>query len=320
LATLVAPALAQAQYRSPGQRYQPSNQQRTSQQRSPQYVAHVNNQVPSRRAQGRIGKVLVIRGAFTVFSLGLDVFATKLRKQGCDVVVSTAATSSINANAIADEYRRNPNMGPIVMVGHSRGGVLAPELSRELGKQNVPVELIVIVDNTHDMSVPANVRRCVNFYHTNPLGVLHGLKAKGEGPPGQVQNINIADLPGRQGAGYIDHFNIEENSWVHNLMLQQVLSVCTPRYVGAEQVARQPLQMPQRTAARPIPQQQRATRRPERIRTAALPVNAMPKSRAVTPSLPVSQGPAARVGQVLDPNEPMFDYFDGVKVGEQWKR
>jgi len=207
------------------------NYQRGSQQQYQQAVAqtrqyHSGIPVHSGDSNKRKGKVLVVRGAFTVFSLGLDTLASKLRQHGCDVTVSTAATSSINMGVILKEVKKNPNVGPIVLVGHSRGGLLAPDLAREAREMGIAVDLIVVIDNTWDATVPNNVRRAVNFYHTNPFGVMHGQILKSESKNVDLQNVDIGKLPGRDSAGYIDHFNIEESTWVQDLAIREVLHVC----------------------------------------------------------------------------------------------
>jgi len=170
----------------------------------------------------RQGKVLVVRGALSIFSLGLDELGSKLRRQGCDVVVSTSATSSLNAAVIIEEKRRNPQM-PVILVGHSRGGLLAPELAKQFGQAGMKVDLVVIIDNTHKITMPTNVRRTVNLYHTNMFGVMHGLQVKGLRGGGQILNVNVKNIPGRDKAGYLDHFNIEESPWIHNIVINEVL-------------------------------------------------------------------------------------------------
>ncbi|QDU98653.1 thioesterase domain-containing protein [Lignipirellula cremea] len=237
----------------------PSQQQNQRYAQRPDYASQSGSghyQQPHPHSNHRPGRVLMIRGAFTVFSLGLDTLATKLRAQGLDVVVSTAATSGYNANALRDEYRRNPNVGPVVIIGHSRGGLLAPDIARSLGQQGVPVDLVVIVDNTHEnLKIPANVKRAINFYQTDAVTLLEGQVAFGEGPPGQVANIEINKLPGRDQAGFIDHFNIEESDWVHGLVMEQVLQTCprlgeTPT-ATLPQYAGRPLPPPEPVASAP---------------------------------------------------------------------
>jgi hypothetical protein len=177
-----------------------------------------------RPPQRRPGKVLLIRGAFTVFSLGLDTLGDKLKEYGLDVEVVPAFMASTATDQIRDEYLRHPM--PIVIIGHSKGGHLAPECAEELGKSRIPVRLVVIVDNPHEVAVPPNVERCVNFYQTNILGIVQGAFAKAESPRTQLFNLDVDRLPHRDEGGYIDHFNIHSSPWVHSMIIGQVLRAC----------------------------------------------------------------------------------------------
>ena len=87
-----------------------------------------------------------------------------------------AFQASAATERLRDAYVRHAM--PIVIIGHSKGGYLAPDCAMELAKNHIPVSLVLIVDNPHEVTVPANVERCVNFYQTNYLGVVVGALAK----------------------------------------------------------------------------------------------------------------------------------------------
>ena len=78
------------------------------------------------------GKVLIVRGILTVFSLGMDELAKKLRRKGYDVQVTTAAKSNQAAKRMRDDIRRRGNNHPLIIIGHSLGGDLAPKTRRDL--------------------------------------------------------------------------------------------------------------------------------------------------------------------------------------------
>ena len=70
----------------------------------------------------RRGKVIIIRGAFTVFSLGMNELGEKLAQYGLDVeVVADISAGRAASNLKSEIYRRKQNIGPIVFIGHSRG-------------------------------------------------------------------------------------------------------------------------------------------------------------------------------------------------------
>ncbi len=174
--------------------------------------------------QRRPGRVLIIRGALTVFSLGLDTLGDELEAQGMAVEVVPAYSAASAAQEIAEAHKRRPQ--PIVIIGHSKGGHLAPQCAEQLAKSRIPVALVVVVDNPNAAIVPANVERCVNFYQTNWLGVVQGALMKAQSAKTEIWNVNIDKLPQRGRGGYIDHFNIDASPWVHSMIVQQVLRAC----------------------------------------------------------------------------------------------
>ncbi|MFH1923251.1 MAG: thioesterase domain-containing protein [Planctomycetota bacterium] len=165
-----------------------------------------------------------MRGAFTVFSLGLDELGTKLRKQGLDVEVTTASGSSSAAAKIRNAYRADPSAGPIVIIGHSLGGKLAPQLARDMKRYGVPVKLVLILDAPESMSIPSNVERCVNIYQSIPTGVVRGLPARAESRSTEMVNIDIARYRGLS----VNHFNIDGSDWIHDAVVKEVVRNCLP--------------------------------------------------------------------------------------------
>ncbi len=172
----------------------------------------------------RPGRVLIIRGAFTVFSLGLDTLGAELEKQGLEVSVVPAFSATSAVQELTQAYRRRP--APVVIIGHSKGGHLAPQCAEQLARSRIPVRLVVAVDNPHAATVPANVERCVNYYQTNVLGVVQGALMKAKSRKTELENVNIDRLPQRDAGGYIDHFNIDGSPWVRAMIVKEVLRAC----------------------------------------------------------------------------------------------
>jgi hypothetical protein len=223
-------------------------------------AVRAGNSVPQRR-----GKVIIIRGAFTVFSLGLNELGDKLAKYGLDVeVIADISTDRATAELIA-EYRRKPTTGPIIFVGHSRGAELGPQAAGELMAHKIPVKLIVMVDAVHPTTIPSNVERCVNLYHDSSIGLIHGVPARATSRRTEMKNVDINRLRSREQAGSINHFNIDSSSWVHDLVIKEVLKVCpvvesveTPKLARNSTPARKHLSAPpaaQEPARRPTQRQ-----------------------------------------------------------------
>jgi hypothetical protein len=175
------------------------------------------------------GRVLIIRGAFTVFSLGMDALGEKLEQKGFDVDVSWAATYSLLVSDIREETQRSCERRPIIVIGHSKGGELAGKAARKLQEHRIPVDLVIVIDAVHRMTVPGNVKRCVNLYHTNPLGLLHGQIVRRESCRTQLSNVNVLHLPQEEGADAINHFNIDASDWIHKLVIREIEATVAPR-------------------------------------------------------------------------------------------
>ncbi len=234
--------------------------------------AHAASRTPQRR-----GKVIVIRGAFTVFSLGLNELGDKLARYGLDVEVIADVSAGRETAKLVSAYRRNPNLGPIVFIGHSRGAQLAPDQARTLQQYKVPVDLIVMVDNVHPTTIPSNVKRCVNLYQSNTLGVLDGEPAKVDSRYTELVNRDIDQLKSRSRGGMINHFNIDSSPWIHDLVVAEVLKVCPA--AGSRQssntAAKSNTAAPTRS---PRSGRQQVAAQPEPARTASPTTPARPRS------------------------------------------
>jgi hypothetical protein len=114
-----------------------------------------------------------------------------------------------------------------VIIGHSLGGNLAPDIARELQADSVLVKLIVIVDATHETSIPANVEQCLNLYQSGNGMVVHGLPVRGESRATEILNVNV-DRYRPRGASGVNHFSIDSSSWIHEIIIREVLNVCPP--------------------------------------------------------------------------------------------
>lgn len=168
---------------------------------------------------GKPGRILIVRGALNVFSLGLDKLACRLSQRGYQVDVAPPMLAMNAAAAIAREYHGH---APLAVVGHSRGGKycsLVPELWQEKG---IPVALVVILDANVQQPVPGNVQRCVNFYVTHQLSVLHGHAVRAADRRTDLVNVNLADRSRSAAMPVVGHFNIDESPWVQQLILQEV--------------------------------------------------------------------------------------------------
>lgn len=94
------------------------------------------------------GRVVLFRGSGEIFSGGLDRIAGELHQRG----ISAKVEWSLGDAALGKADR------PLVLGGHSVGADTAVRKARELGQQNVRVDLLVLIDPFDPEPIPGNVR------------------------------------------------------------------------------------------------------------------------------------------------------------------
>ena len=167
-------------------------------------------------ATGKRGHVYLVRGIGNIFSLGMDALAVKLRAKGIRESVSNHLGWSRLADRIAADYRRNKRLAPIVIIGHSLGGNAALKIASKLGKNGVPVRLVVIFDATEATPVSSNVSEAINYYY--PGGRGDALKP-GRGFKGRISNDDLKSLPG------LKHMNMDESPTLHARVVAKVVRI-----------------------------------------------------------------------------------------------
>ena len=170
------------------------------------------------KAQPR-GSVYLFLGLLNVFSTGLDTLSDELKAKG---ITNTAMNYAGWTGPAADIEKRwardKARTPPIVLVGHSFGADAAMAMAAHLGRDGIPVDLVVIFDATAHWPVTSNVRHLINFY-----GASDGVGKKlspGKGFKGRLENINIDTLHKS-----IDHLNIEKQRAFHKRVIGEVLAL-----------------------------------------------------------------------------------------------
>lgn len=176
----------------------------------------------------RPGRILIIRGLFNVFSLGLDELACQFTQLGYRVDVAPPSMALIVAQQIQDEYLRDPSSGPLVIIGHSMGGRHCCSIPWKWREHNIPVRLVVILDSNPEMPVADNVQRCVNLYVTNNLGAFHGQAVWGVNPRSDLVNMDVTKVSRPPGEPALDHFNIDDSDWIQGMVVREVEYALTP--------------------------------------------------------------------------------------------
>lgn len=160
-------------------------------------------------------KIYLFRGAMgPIFSTGMDRLEEKLTKAGFSAnVYEFTICRWIGDRAIAS-YKESP--APIVLIGHSMGGLCSVVISEMAAKENVPISLVIAIDPAHATGdVPLNVERFINIFLSD--SVLGG--------------GDVVAVPGYRGhyASYdlkensrVSHINIEKSDDIHRQIVEMV--------------------------------------------------------------------------------------------------
>lgn len=160
-------------------------------------------------------KIYLFRGAMgPIFSTGMDRLEEKLTKAGFSAnVYEFTICRWIGDRAIAS-YKESP--APIVLIGHSMGGLCSVVISEMAAKENIPISLVIAIDPAHATGdVPLNVERFINIFLSD--SVLGG--------------GDVVAVPGYRGhyASYdlkensrVSHINIEKSDDIHRQIVEMV--------------------------------------------------------------------------------------------------
>jgi hypothetical protein len=173
--------------------------------------------------------VYLLRGVLNIFSLGLDTIAARLQAQGINVTIANYLSWSSLADEAAAEYRSGRTRN-IVLVGHSSGATILPDMVARLDHLGAPVKLAIGLDSVFRTSLAGRVGRYINFYVANGNGepVTRTKQLHGE-----LENVDV----GRLG---VAHLTIDKSE----IMQQKVISA-----IDAVAFSRAPAVAPQNQAS-----------------------------------------------------------------------
>ncbi len=145
--------------------------------------------------------VYLLRGAFNIFSLGMDELAAKLQRMGIATTVTNYLAWQALADQAAAEYKSG-RVGTIVLIGHSSGATAVTEMAARLSQLGVPVKLAIGLDPTSHETATGNVDRYVNYYIAHGMGTTVD---RGSQFGGTLENVNMENNRD------VGHFNIDKN-------------------------------------------------------------------------------------------------------------
>jgi hypothetical protein len=159
--------------------------------------------------------VYLLRGVLNIFSLGLDEIAAKLEAQGIPVTITNYLGWSAVADEAAADYRSG-RVKTIILVGHSSGATVLPDMVARLDQLGAPVKLAIGLDSVFRTSLSGHVGRYVNYYIGNGNGEP---VARTKQLRGTLENVNVQDVPG------VGHITIEKSEIMQRRVIADIDAV-----------------------------------------------------------------------------------------------
>lgn len=156
--------------------------------------------------------VFLVRGVLNIFSLGMDQMAYQLQQQGITATVHNHMFWASIADEAAAEYKSG-RINTIILVGHSSGATVLPDIVERLDQQGVPVKLAVGLDSVFHTSLSGRVGRYINYYVGNGAGTR---VAEAKGFSGKLDNVDVESMPG------ISHLTIDKNAIIQQKVIAEI--------------------------------------------------------------------------------------------------
>ncbi len=164
----------------------------------------------------RPGEVYLWRGLANIFSLGMDEMGKQFTKMGIENCVYNHSGWNAAAQELVERHRKKEKISyPIVIIGHSLGAGVSPQMATYLAERGIPVTYVVMYDPVVPTQVGGNVKSIVNYFIKKPDKdkTLYPMSDFN----GTLENI---DMSGRRD---IDHFNIDKKPDLHKIVYTRVL-------------------------------------------------------------------------------------------------
>jgi hypothetical protein len=160
-------------------------------------------------------RVILLRGWFGVFSMGLDSVTEQLKTHGINAEVAGHLSWQNEVSEILRE-RSAGRTGPLILVGHSQGANNVIDMARALEASHVTVDLLITLSPFMQNRVPANVAKAINYYQAPGWG--QPLEAD-QGFRGKLINVNLADDP------TISHIGIDKSTRIQTEIVREITAV-----------------------------------------------------------------------------------------------
>jgi hypothetical protein len=182
--------------------------------------------------------VYLLRGLLNVFSLGLDEIAAKLQQQGIPVTIANYVSWRSIADEAAADYKSG-RVKTIILVGHSSGATVLPDMVARLDQLGTPAKLVIGLDSIYRTQLAGHAGRYINFYIGNGAGEP---VTRTKDFHGTLENVNVQDVPG------VGHITIEKNEIIQRRVISAIDAVAFNR---GKATPATPARPPEAAAAKP---------------------------------------------------------------------
>jgi hypothetical protein len=179
--------------------------------------------------------VYLSRGWLGIWSRGIDTLAQRATAElGLRAVSLGQPETRKLAALLRSEYTAGRATGPLVLGGHSMGADDQIRVAQELHRSGVAVDLLLLIDPNAPPVIPPNVKRCVNFYKSQPgrdaLPIFRGVRVRAADPARtRVENIDLRTSNIAPEGEKLSHFNISQTRGVQDLALAEIARVLPRR-------------------------------------------------------------------------------------------
>lgn len=189
--------------------------------------------VPSRDAANQL-KIYLLRGLDNVYSLGLDKLASEMGKFNCQPVIVEWPYWDLVVQQIVTDGATSKENAKYMLVGHSYGADDAIRTANVMKEHGMEVQLLFLLDATSPDPIPDNVIHCIHYYEPWLPGDLFPDFFSGNPvvpAPGntrtKIENLIFSRETLGDGVGCADHFSIDANQLMHNLITTEALKLMT---------------------------------------------------------------------------------------------
>ncbi|MCK1640869.1 alpha/beta fold hydrolase [Bradyrhizobium sp. 157] len=182
-------------------------------------VATVAPDTPPAATQPQ-ARVYLFRGALgPIFSRGMDRLTNRLQEAGIRADVYEFTICRLIADQAIRDFRNDP--APIVLIGHSMGGLCALTFAGILRSENISASLVVTIDPAQaSPKVPLNVERYINIFLSD--SILGGGDVVAEqGYQGHYASFDLKQH------GEVTHINIDKMDSVHEQLVTAIAQLAT---------------------------------------------------------------------------------------------